>query len=689
MGQRHQLYVIAKIGHRYRPLAAVYNQWLYGEGTLRRCRHLLQVFPAQANRVPIAQELRAAREKGDDFWASKDIKQPFPFIATCLTVGSSFDPEDGYQRRVHPMAFNTLPKDVHNDDGITVIDISNLDCLRYCFTFPKTQRDGFGYTDLKEPLRASKYLSRYVKSREMKKLDPDTRLRYDELVKQLESHELVDAFALQETWSTLAPSDEDATSPLRSEEVNEEQLGQLSLRDSAIDQTIASIVKDGDLDPSTIAEAQKLSDFTPRLRNKLKSLAEAGELPSSPAMARILEAAFADEVTVDLSPFRTLAAEQIVEAATKLLQTKAIQSLDLSHLHQLSNSDLSKILSVKSHLETLYLLETPQITLPTLTTILNNPSPPLKTIHHTTLLRNPLANPLKYSALPTALLSPPFAPSHRSPLKHILWARVVQIGATPNLRKSDGLTIDWSRAQPADNPNDTEDKIHAAVFPLHDTLLPPSKLVSGLANFFTCASRGKMACDWQSIASTGLTLAKAFSTAASTVAQEEEKKGEGATQMGALPEILFSAASMAAKISSVDWPVPYLELREGEWAAVVVNEHDPFEGMVRRGDGGEGYVYREDREKFRLAFVTPDGEGYRVESLEGFLGEVLGGSKGIGEGQRVEMEKSRAFWERKVGFVGMCEEDEVGEVVPAIRRCVEARRASECFGMMESGWEHD
>jgi len=659
----------------------------------------MQVFPAQVNRVPIAQELRAAREKSDDFWTSKDILQPFPFIATCLTVGSSFNPEEGYQRRVHPMPFNTSPKQTQNDDGITVIDISDLDRVRYCFAFPKTQEvgydpetDDFEYTDKRGPLKASKYLSRYVSSRERKKLDIDTRLRYDELVKQVESYELIDAVSLEETWSTYDPNDEDVSASPTSEEVKNKQLGRLSLRDSAIDQAIDSIMKDGDPDLSTIAEAQKLPDFTPRLRSKLKSLAEADELFSSPAIARILEAAFAGEAVVDLSPFRSLAAKHIVEAAMTLLKDKAIRSLDLSHLHQLSESDLTKTLAVESRLETLYLLEMPQITLACLNTILSNPHLSLQNIYHTTLLRRPLGDRLKYSTLTTNILSPPFHSSHPNPIKHLLWARVLQTDATPNLRKSDGVTIDWPRAQPATDLNDTEDKIHAAVFPLHDTLLPPSKLVSGLANFFTCASKSKEACDWQDIASTGFTLAKAFATAASTVPQAEDG---GATQMGALPEMLFSAASMAAKIVSVDWPVPMMELERGEWAAVVVNEHDPFEGMVPREDGGEGYVKGEDREKFRLAFVTPGGggggggEGYRVESMEGFLGEVLGEQKGVGEEKREEMERLVQFWKKKAGFVGMCAEEEVREVVPAIRRCVATRRASEHFWRTERRWEQN
>jgi hypothetical protein len=35
MGQRHQLFAIAKIGGRYRSLAALHHQWLYGFTALK------------------------------------------------------------------------------------------------------------------------------------------------------------------------------------------------------------------------------------------------------------------------------------------------------------------------------------------------------------------------------------------------------------------------------------------------------------------------------------------------------------------------------------------------------------------------------------------------------------------------------------------------------------------------------
>ena len=105
MGARHQLLVVAQTRKRYRTLAVVHHYSLRRIKPLKCCLHLLELFHAKANRAPVSQELRAAREHDDSFWDQRDILQPFPFVATCLTVGCSFDPDVGYQEEVHPEPF--------------------------------------------------------------------------------------------------------------------------------------------------------------------------------------------------------------------------------------------------------------------------------------------------------------------------------------------------------------------------------------------------------------------------------------------------------------------------------------------------------------------------------------------------------------------------------------------------------
>lgn len=120
MGQRHQLFVIAKINGRYRNLLAVHHQWLYGHTALRRCLDTLKTFGSPANRMPIQQELIAASKHDEEFWVPEnDVYSgysPFPFIATCLIIGTSFN-VDGYFHSLSILPFGTAFDEGDNNDG--------------------------------------------------------------------------------------------------------------------------------------------------------------------------------------------------------------------------------------------------------------------------------------------------------------------------------------------------------------------------------------------------------------------------------------------------------------------------------------------------------------------------------------------------------------------------------------------
>lgn len=122
MGQRHQLFVIARINGRYRQLAAIHHQWLYGHTAIRRCRDTLNIFGNKTNRIPLQQELIAASQKDDDFWLAahddrhKNEHVPFPFIMTCLVTGASFN-LDGYYHGVSVEVFYMAYDQGNNNNG--------------------------------------------------------------------------------------------------------------------------------------------------------------------------------------------------------------------------------------------------------------------------------------------------------------------------------------------------------------------------------------------------------------------------------------------------------------------------------------------------------------------------------------------------------------------------------------------
>ena len=126
MGQRHQLFVIAKINGRYRTLCAIHHQWLYGQTALKRCLGTLKIFQDPATKVPLQQELIAAQRHDEAFWTAtqkeyykKNSHIPFPFIATCLITGASFQPEEGYYHGVLVEPFYMAYNEGDNNNGMS------------------------------------------------------------------------------------------------------------------------------------------------------------------------------------------------------------------------------------------------------------------------------------------------------------------------------------------------------------------------------------------------------------------------------------------------------------------------------------------------------------------------------------------------------------------------------------------
>lgn len=221
MGQRHQLFIIAKILGRYRGLAALHKQNGWGYQAVARCSRLLEVFQAPENRIPIQQELLRARTHDEAFWNQKSEGSqsnyaqrvaPFPFISTALILGASFDPDRGQYNRVHPLEFNTPFDGIDNNDGVTIIDVTEQARPRYCFVFFNSiEREYSDDSDsgnssesdsgpnLYTPLSASSYLKVY-------------RERPTELLRKMNEWPLIDVGALRDAWphgNWRKPSDGD------------------------------------------------------------------------------------------------------------------------------------------------------------------------------------------------------------------------------------------------------------------------------------------------------------------------------------------------------------------------------------------------------------------------------------------------------------------------------------------------
>jgi hypothetical protein len=144
---RHQIFVIARVGKHHRCLAVVHHQGLYDVFALKSCLRLIDVFSAKSTRSALESELHLAEQfyrghpaptmSEPDYEAHGTSPVRFPFIATCLILGSSLDLADD-PRRIGRRLASLEPEDVgfdqsQNETGITVLDITDLDNVRYCF----------------------------------------------------------------------------------------------------------------------------------------------------------------------------------------------------------------------------------------------------------------------------------------------------------------------------------------------------------------------------------------------------------------------------------------------------------------------------------------------------------------------------------------------------------------------------
>ena len=411
MGQRHQFLVVANIGVKFRPLTAVHHQWLYAESALLQCRRLLSIFEETANRIPLTQELTLAHRQTDTFWTASNDQQPFPFINTCVLVGTSFDATDnGFYNTVRLLEFNISLEQIDNDDGISVIDITDLENIKYCFAFPKMMRSRVSGATLlrKKPLTSGAHLRRYY--------DREGSKRWGRRVRSFNGYGLIDDKILQDIWA------DEATIPI--EEALQEKGVVGTLSDRMMDRVIGSAVQQEEFDFDSLSVAQWYPGFSCKLRNKLTLLGELNELSVSSNLGPLFEMAFPDESAIDISHFRGLAAEQIIQIILHFLKCGVISSLDLSHLHQLSEKDIKTILSQKHQLEILYLLNMPQISGSFVSSISIEHYSTIQEIYHTEKMSGPLGFSRSYSILLKDLQSPAVKDIKSSQIQNIFWARI-------------------------------------------------------------------------------------------------------------------------------------------------------------------------------------------------------------------------------------------------------------------------
>ncbi|CAG8978814.1 hypothetical protein HYALB_00012214 [Hymenoscyphus albidus] len=393
----HQIFIIAHINDRYRCLAKAvfFEPWPYGISVPSRCGRLISLFESSSNALAISSELSYAKTLPPSFWEDKESDQesdqesdkegdddpaakieypehPFSYIETCLTVGASWDPMKRLYNEVDVSGTRDTKSNymarVFDHEGNTILDITNLQRVRYAFEKFLSRRDL-----LKSPCTASEYLQHYNYARK-KKISDDLQAEYDLACSACLDHDLLDITTIISVWPNspfmaVAPTvnDEGDVKSGSPDTHKKTVSGQpATLKKASMDKIFDELlICSHEEFKGTLKTATLLSDFWPIVKSKLFNNPVLFHLGPDKGFGavRLLVHAHEHEKTIDLCPYQ-LTEDQLeyflISGPTSLPNLKV---LNLSGSRHLTEGLLRKIIFNHKSLTTLYLLNTPHIPL--------------------------------------------------------------------------------------------------------------------------------------------------------------------------------------------------------------------------------------------------------------------------------------------------------------------------------------
>ena len=267
--------------------------------------------------------------------------------------------------------------------GITIFDITNLSHVCYCFV------DFMGMESTREvplmtPLSARTYLEAYYVL-----TDPEHSEDLVPLVESFRGWDLISTSVLEDAWPEEGWKEAETDVQEEGEEEPELKLEKLeiapraslaTLRGQSMDTIIQDLLESPEENSYLVAEAECLTDFLPRLKDKLYDATTT--MKWSLHHLDLLYQALKNEIEVDLRPLSNIPAKDLAPVVAKLYENSKMSVLNLSHRPDISPEDLRSIIGTGNRLRVLCLLEMPQIPLESLGQYLVTCE-----VHHSDLLR--------------------------------------------------------------------------------------------------------------------------------------------------------------------------------------------------------------------------------------------------------------------------------------------------------------
>lgn len=324
------------------------------------CSRLVRIFSAEENRKLLDLELSHAASLPASTWEETvnllDLIQEFPFITTCLMVGAAAY-FNFYITPVFAETWRLGFDEGLNDDGITILDITNPEAVKYCFVHWKIYRCRYQLDSDREaattlaklsmmPLTANEYLKIYGHR------DSDL----------LEANTLIRAENLMEIWPEgrwVLRQDQDGSTDIST--ASKESTKKPSLVDMAMKTTIEQMLMHKD---EMSDEADELPMFPPNVLKYLQANPEV--VVDKPFGYDLLQQVLTGSAVLDLHYFPDLSSEQVLQIVNQAASDIAI--LDISGNRNISASHLSQIPKDRC-IEELYIWGNPLCPLSDLSTV--------------------------------------------------------------------------------------------------------------------------------------------------------------------------------------------------------------------------------------------------------------------------------------------------------------------------------
>ncbi|KAK0206519.1 hypothetical protein DFS33DRAFT_594858 [Desarmillaria ectypa] len=348
MGQRHQVFAIAKIIPKddtrayCRCIAAWHHQWCYGTLPLKATRRFLTLLEQKENAEIVLDEIRRVQNKYGR-WREKPELPNLPCSYISFLMGSAWnvdldDPADPYFHRGTFLG-SILDADMgstegDNNDGITVIDVSNPLKPAYCFVSVNGLEVAEEVPDM-EPLSAEQYVRAYYP-----KEDGPKDASVQKVVDALADKNLVTLRMLAEAWPNEYKDDSESNDIDDSREPHNTSVAS-DLVPSLVDLTLGTALEQG---------------------IPAGDMAHLENLVWQPGKAPLIKAVLQKQV-----PFP--------DAGVSLLTQVVLQNpkvVDLSGFSLTTDQLVSVLSAAKKDIETLELSGNPNVTIATIKAILND-----------------------------------------------------------------------------------------------------------------------------------------------------------------------------------------------------------------------------------------------------------------------------------------------------------------------------